>query len=152
METFETYVNNQKINVKVTHKSLASQYGTIVFYLINKNDDTDSEALDEDQGTTKINKEDAVQRSILYINTQFAVTQGQMPNKNTILKGTLVKYVLSDRDSKQTYLSTYVKFPNEYKDGGSNVFSVTKRIEIVFKEDILTDHKEFVKELEDTAS
>ena len=148
METFVTYINNQKINVKVSHQSLANQYGTIVFYLVNKDDDTDSMALNENQSTTKINKNDAATKSILYINTQFALTQGQMPNKETIIKGTMIKYVLSDRDSKNTYLSTYVDFSNEYSDGGSNVFSVSKRIEIKLKESIISNHKEFVKTLE----
>ena len=147
METFETFNNNQKINVNVTHESLALQFDSMVFSLKKESDLTDFILLDSSGNSTKISKANVATHSIFETVTNFALDSGQMPNKDKIIKQTMVRYSMFDQDLRKTYFSTFAVFPDEYKDGGSNVFRVTKRIKIVLNVSPLMQHKAFVENL-----
>jgi hypothetical protein len=147
METFDTFNNNQKINVNVTHESLALQFDSIVFSLKKENDLTDFILLESADNSTKISKENIATHNVFESVTNFAIDSGQMPNKDKIIKQTLVKYSAFDQDLRKTFFSTFVDFPDEYKDGGSNVFRVTKRVKIVLTDSPITRHNAFVESL-----
>lgn len=147
METFETYENSQQINANITFKSKAQIHGKIVFSLKKEDDLTDFIALNNNDNSTKINKEKTKTHNVFETVTHFALDSDQMPNKAKIIKDTLVKYSIYDKNSRKTYYSTFAVFPDEFKDGGSNVFRVIKRVIIVLNSDHLLSHKEFLKTL-----
>ena len=148
METFETFNNNQKINLKLSFDSIAVRANNLAVFLRKEDDLTDFEMVDETTiDTAKIAKDEAAVRCILEINSQFKMDQSQMQNRDKIIKGTSVTYSVYDQDNRKTYYSTYLSNEDEYVDGGSNTFGVIKRIKIVLNANILDAHKAFVDSL-----
>lgn len=97
--------------------------------------------------SAKVDKDMADVRCILEINSQFKMDQGQMPNRDLIIKSTSVAYSVYDVDNRKTYYSTFLSNEDEFVDGGSNTFAVIKRIKIVLNESSLDAHKAFVNTL-----
>lgn len=148
MESFETFDNNQKITINITDvESIAKQVGPTVFALIDKNDSMDFEILDNDSNATSFSKEQAAQRAILAAKFVFIVDMNQEPNMQKAKERTLIRYSVYDQDNRKTYYSTLIDFGHEFVDVSSEQFTVEKNIEIVLKEDLKNNHREFVKSL-----
>ncbi|WP_299337988.1 hypothetical protein [uncultured Psychroserpens sp.] len=148
METFETFDNNQKITLNVTDvESVAKQIGPTVFALKKKNDPTDFEILNNDSNSASFSKEQAKQRTILAAKFVFILDMNQEPNKQRAKERTLIRYSVYDQDNRKTYYTSFVDFSNEFKDVSAEQFSVEKNIEIVLNEDHKSNHREFVKSL-----
>ncbi|RAJ17969.1 hypothetical protein [Olleya aquimaris] len=149
MEQFETYDNNQKINVNITAiETKAQQLNEIAFFLRKKSDLSDFEILDNTSPTSaSFTKEEAKVRAVLEINIQFMVDSNQEPNKPRIMQETIVRYSLYDQDTRKTYYSTFVDFEDEYIDNGDEQFTIKKQIEIVLKENVLNKQRVFIESL-----
>lgn len=148
METFETFNNNQKINLKLSFDTIAVRANNLAVFLRKEDNLTDFEMVNETTiDTAKIDKDEAAVLCILEINSQFKMDQGQMPNRDKIIKSTSVTYSVYDQDNRKTYYSTYLSNEDEFVDGGSNTFAVIKRIKIVLNQNFLDAHKAFIDNL-----
>lgn len=149
MEIFETYNNNQKITLNITNiDTVAQQLNETAFFLRKKSDLGNFDILDNNTPTsTFFSKEQAKERAILEANFTFMVDSNQEPNKNKIMKQTIIRYSVYDQDNRKTYYSTFVDFEDEYIDNGGEQFTVKKNIEIVLKEDYKNNHRVFVESL-----
>jgi len=148
METFETFSNNQKINVNSTYTSMAKRFGSVSFFLRKESDLNDFDILPRDtDDSCKFKKEQTVEKAVLDITTQFFVDSGQLPNKEKIMQATSIRHSVYDQDYRHTYLTTFPDFPTEYHNGNGAKFTIVKRIKIVLKENILENHKAFVSTL-----
>ncbi|WP_452230656.1 hypothetical protein [Lacinutrix sp. MEBiC02404] len=148
METFETFSNNQKINVNSTYTSMAKRFGPVSFFLRKESDLNDFDILPRDtDDSCKFGKEQTIEKAILDITTQFFVDSGQLANKEKIMQATSIRNSIFDQDNRHTYFSTFLDFSGEYHNGSGAKFTVVKRIKIVLKENIIEHHKAFVSTL-----
>ena len=147
METFETYENTQKINAKIIkQETKALRLGPVSFYLRKIDDPSDFEGLNNLTLTSsRFDKDKVKSRALLEIYTQFMVEENQLPNKETIMKSTLIKYSVFDQDNRGSYFSTYNDFEDEYHSTDDEQFTITKRIKIIFKDDLLNNYRVFTK-------
>ena len=149
METFETYDNNQKITIKITDiETVAQQLGPTVFALKKKNNPMDFELLDNDSNSATFIKQHAKTRSVLAAKFVFIVDLNQQPDMQRVKERTLIRYSVYDQDNRKTYYSSFVDFEHEFKDISNEQFSVEKNIEIVLNEDHRSNHRAFVKSLD----
>ena len=147
METFETYENKQNIYVKSTYTSIAKRFETVSFSLRKENDLSDFILLDRIDGSkekAKFNKNKAQERAILSITNQFFVDSDLIPQKEKIMKSTIVTHGIHDKDFRSTYLSTMADFEDEFFNEEGAKFSVVKRIKIVLNKNFRESHKLFI--------
>ena len=148
METFETFNNNQKITINITDvETIAQQIGPTVFALKKKDNPLDFELLDNNSNSATFTKEQAKLRSVLAAKFVFMVDLDQEPNMQRVKERTLIRYSVYDQDNRKTYYSSFIDFEHEFKDISPEQFSVEKNIEIVLSKDLRSNHREFVKSL-----
>lgn len=148
MEIFETFDNNQKITINITDiETVAQQIGPTIFALKKKNDDLDFELLTNDSNSATFDKEQSKLRSVLAVKFVFMVDINQEPNMQRAKERTLIRYSVYDQDNRKTYYSSFIDFEDEFIDVSAEQFSVEKNIEIVLKEDLRSNHRAFVKSL-----
>ncbi|MAZ26739.1 MAG: hypothetical protein CL868_06635 [Cytophagaceae bacterium] len=140
METYNTRQDTNLVKVEVTCESLAVKMGSVVFSLKSKSDPFDFIELENVNDSTWIEKGNLYAHNVFEAVTHFALDSAQMPNKMEIIKGTKVFYAFSEEGMAKNFITDHTSFSHEYKDGGSNVFRVTKKIELVI------DHPGIVEE------
>lgn len=137
MEVFETLLNDQRIGVAVTFHSHAVKYGSIVFSLKNEQDNWDFIPLENREDTTVIDKKEAITHKVFEAVIHFALDAVQLPHKQEIIANTQLTYLFADKDNQMQFSTVFSENQEEYHDGGSNVFKVTKLIRIRFTEGVV---------------
>lgn len=131
MEKYITSDNNNKIDASFSYASKAKRFRKGKFYLINKDDPNDVEILIGDAlDSVSFSKEQAKKRAILMMRVQLIVTEDLLPNKQRIMKETMVDYTISDGDVSSEYVSDFTKTPSEFRDKTKYTFLITKEVEI----------------------